>query len=82
MGEDDVWAGRGSCRRTTGTLTPERSLHARDRVRRPLPARQFEDDYEFGFELLKRFSHIIVERLEATGLQLLTPARTTPDAGG
>ena len=32
---------------------------------------RFEDDYEFGFELLKRFSHIIVERLEATGLQLL-----------
>lgn len=32
---------------------------------------RFEDDYEFGYELLKRFSHIIVERLEATGLQLL-----------
>jgi CRP-like cAMP-binding protein len=32
---------------------------------------KFEDDYEFGYELLRRFSHLIVERLEATGVQLL-----------
>lgn len=30
-----------------------------------------EEDYDLGYELLKRFSNIIVERLEATRLQLL-----------
>ena len=30
-----------------------------------------EEDHDLGYELLKRFSNIIVERLEATRLQLL-----------
>lgn len=30
-----------------------------------------EEDYKLGFELLKRFAHIIEERLEATRLRLL-----------
>lgn len=30
-----------------------------------------EDDHDLGFELLKRFAHIIEQRLEATRLQLL-----------
>jgi len=32
---------------------------------------KFEHDYELGYQLLRRFSRLIVERLEATGLQLL-----------
>jgi CRP/FNR family cyclic AMP-dependent transcriptional regulator len=32
---------------------------------------KFEHDYELGYQLLQRFSRLIVERLEATGLQLL-----------
>jgi CRP/FNR family transcriptional regulator, cyclic AMP receptor protein len=32
---------------------------------------KFRQDYEFGYELLLRFSRVIAERLEATGLQLL-----------
>ena len=34
-------------------------------------AGKFRNDYEFGFELFRRFSQVIAERLEATGLQLL-----------
>jgi len=34
-------------------------------------AGKFRNDYEFGFELFRRFSEVIAERLEATGLQLL-----------
>jgi CRP/FNR family cyclic AMP-dependent transcriptional regulator len=30
-----------------------------------------EEDHQLGYELLKRFSHIITQRLEATRLQLL-----------
>ncbi|MDO8140726.1 MAG: cyclic nucleotide-binding domain-containing protein [Candidatus Brocadiales bacterium] len=30
-----------------------------------------EDDHDLGYELLKRFTHIITSRLEATRLQLL-----------
>ena len=30
-----------------------------------------EDDYDLGYELLKRFSQTIIERLQATRLQLL-----------
>ncbi|TLM98114.1 Crp/Fnr family transcriptional regulator, partial [bacterium] len=30
-----------------------------------------EEDHNLGYELLKRFSEIIVERLDATRLQLL-----------
>ena len=30
-----------------------------------------EEDHQLGYELLKRFSHIIAQRLEATRLQLL-----------
>jgi CRP-like cAMP-binding protein len=30
-----------------------------------------EEDYRLGYELLKRFSKIVVERLQATRLQLL-----------
>jgi hypothetical protein len=30
-----------------------------------------EEDHDLGYELLRRFSSIIVERLEATRLQLL-----------
>lgn len=30
-----------------------------------------EEDHELGYELLKRFAHIIMERLQATRLQLL-----------
>jgi CRP-like cAMP-binding protein len=32
---------------------------------------KFRNDYEFGYELFRRFSQVIAERLEATGLQLL-----------
>ena len=34
-------------------------------------AGKFRNDYEFGFELFRRFSQVIAERLEATGLQLI-----------
>ena len=37
-----------------------------------------EEDHDLGYELLKRFSGIIVERLEATRLQLLDVYRTRP----
>ena len=30
-----------------------------------------DDDHDLGYEIMKRFAHIIVERLEATRLQLL-----------
>jgi CRP-like cAMP-binding protein len=33
--------------------------------------RKCEDDHELGYELLKRFAQIIMERLQATRLQLL-----------
>jgi CRP-like cAMP-binding protein len=32
---------------------------------------KFEHDHELGYELMKRFAQVIVQRLEATGLQLL-----------
>ena len=32
---------------------------------------KFETDHELGYELMRRFAQIIVQRLEATGLQLL-----------
>jgi CRP-like cAMP-binding protein len=32
---------------------------------------KFRNDYEFGYELFRRFSQVIAERLEATGLQLI-----------
>jgi len=37
-----------------------------------------EEDHDLGYELLKRFSGIIVERLEATRLQLLDVYKTRP----
>ncbi|HHT9124119.1 MAG TPA: Crp/Fnr family transcriptional regulator, partial [Candidatus Wunengus sp. YC63] len=30
-----------------------------------------EEDHDLGYELLKRFAHVITQRLEATRLQLL-----------
>lgn len=30
-----------------------------------------EDDHELGYELMRRFSHVLVDRLQATRLQLL-----------
>jgi CRP-like cAMP-binding protein len=32
---------------------------------------KFEHDYELGYEMMRRFGQVIVQRLEATGLQLL-----------
>jgi CRP/FNR family transcriptional regulator, cyclic AMP receptor protein len=32
---------------------------------------KFEHDYELGYEMMRRFAQIIVQRLESTGLQLL-----------
>jgi CRP-like cAMP-binding protein len=32
---------------------------------------KFTQDYELGYELMRRFAQIIVQRLEATGLQLM-----------
>jgi len=40
--------------------------------------RKSEEDHNFGYELLRRFSTIIVERLEATRLQLLDVYGTRP----
>jgi len=37
-----------------------------------------EEDHSLGYELLKRFSNIIVERLDATRLQLLDLYRAHP----
>ena len=37
-----------------------------------------EKDHNLGYELLKRFSNIIVERLEATRLQLLDVYKASP----
>jgi CRP-like cAMP-binding protein len=37
-----------------------------------------EEDHDLGYELLKRFSGIIVERLEATRLQLLDVYKARP----
>ena len=40
--------------------------------------RKSEEDHNFGYELLRRFSTVIVERLEATRLQLLDVYGTRP----
>jgi len=40
--------------------------------------RKSEEDHNFGYELLRRFSTIIMERLEATRLQLLDVYGTRP----
>jgi CRP-like cAMP-binding protein len=32
---------------------------------------KFQHDYELGYELMRRFAQVIVQRLEAAGLQLL-----------
>ncbi|GMV36845.1 MAG: hypothetical protein AMXMBFR61_13530 [Fimbriimonadales bacterium] len=37
-----------------------------------------EADHHLGYEILKRFGHVVVERLEATRLQLLDVYRVTP----
>jgi CRP-like cAMP-binding protein len=37
-----------------------------------------EEDHNLGYELLKRFSRVIVERLEATRLQLMDVYGTRP----
>jgi len=37
-----------------------------------------EEDHNLGYELLKRFSNVIVERLEATRFQLLDVYATRP----
>jgi hypothetical protein len=37
-----------------------------------------EEDHDLGYELLKRFSGIIVERLEAARLQLLDIYKARP----
>jgi CRP/FNR family transcriptional regulator, cyclic AMP receptor protein len=36
-----------------------------------------EEDHDLGYELLKRFTHIVTERLDATRLQLLDLYRVT-----
>jgi CRP-like cAMP-binding protein len=37
-----------------------------------------EEDHNFGYEMMKRFSNVMVERLEATRLQLLDVYGTRP----
>jgi CRP-like cAMP-binding protein len=32
---------------------------------------KFESDYQLGYELMRRFAHVVLRRLEATSLQLL-----------
>ena len=32
---------------------------------------KFDNDYELGYELMKRFSHVVLRRLEAMSIQLL-----------
>jgi CRP-like cAMP-binding protein len=48
-------------------ITPVRALCFDGRCLRG----KFEHDYELGYEMMKRFAQVIVDRLEATGLQLL-----------
>jgi CRP/FNR family cyclic AMP-dependent transcriptional regulator len=48
-------------------MTPTRALVFDGRCLRG----KFEHDYELGFQLMMRFAQVIVERLEATSLQLL-----------
>ena len=43
--------------------------------------RKCEEDHDLGFELLKRFSFLISERLEATRLQLLDFYSPAPSGG-
>jgi CRP/FNR family transcriptional regulator, cyclic AMP receptor protein len=38
---------------------------------------KLDDDHELGYELLKRFSEVIVQRLDATQVQLLKATRDT-----
>ena len=61
-------------------LLPPHQLHFDLRALGPVRALMFDgrclrgkfaEDYELAYELTKRFMRIIVERLEATGLQLL-----------
>ncbi|MDP3063773.1 MAG: cyclic nucleotide-binding domain-containing protein [Chloroflexota bacterium] len=44
-----------------------------------------EEDHDLGYELLKRFAAVVVDRLQATRLQLMdvygTPSRKASDAG-
>ena len=42
-----------------------------DGARRRLPARQVRADPTLGYELMKRFAQVLIERLQATRLQLL-----------
>jgi len=48
-------------------LSPVRALMFDGRCLRG----KFEEDHELGYEMTKRFMRVVVDRLEATGLQLL-----------
>jgi CRP/FNR family cyclic AMP-dependent transcriptional regulator len=49
------------------TLQPTRALAFDGKCLRG----KCEDDHDLGYELLKRFTNVVTERLEATRLQLL-----------
>ena len=44
---------------------------ARSRSTAPACAAKCEEDHELGYELMRRFAQVIVERLQATRLRLL-----------
>jgi len=61
-------------------LFPPYRWHFDARAQQPTRALEFdgkclrdkcEEDHDLGYEILKRFTHIVTERLEATRLQLL-----------
>ncbi len=66
------WAGRGCSRPTAGTSTRASSSRSRAIAFDGACLRgKCEADHDLGYELMKRFAPVIIERLQATRLRLL-----------
>jgi CRP/FNR family cyclic AMP-dependent transcriptional regulator len=69
-------------------LVPPYRWHFTGRAVEPVRAVHFDgaclrqkcdDDHDLGYELLMRFSHVLVSRLQATGMQLMDVYGNRPD---
>ena len=70
--ETTYWAGRGSFRPISGVFDARivdntRAIALDGKCLRA----KCEEDHDLGYELLKRFAHIVTQRLQATRMQLL-----------
>ena len=74
LGDGRPWsAGRGSSRRTAGASTRARTRAGRAPIAfdGACLRGKCDADHELGYELMQRFAGVMLDRLQATRLQLL-----------